>query len=157
MIDPQLTHRNRETVQLETPHYALVAAPLGREWVGFPAEAVVDVFSPSKPVRVPRAPAWVSGVIQREGQMVTLVDLSTFCGLPPAAAMDVCIRVRVPDIQIAFVCERVAHIDAVDGLPVPIIELPLDADWVDESLQIGPRTVHCIDLAALTSALREGI
>jgi len=144
-------------VQQDPSAHALVAAPLGREWVGFSDDVVMEVFAPARPVRVPRTPSWVRGVVQREGRMVTLVDLATFCGLPPVDVFDVCVRVSVPDIEIAFGFERVAYLDALDGMPVPIVELPLDADWVDESLQIGPRTVHCIDLHSLISTLREEV
>ncbi len=144
-------------MQQDPFNHALVAAPLGREWVGFSDTRVMEVFAPPTPVRVPRTPPWVRGVVQREGRMVTVIDLSAFCGLGPVGALDVCVRVSVPDVEIAFGFERVAHLDALDGVPVPIVELPLDADWVDESLQIGPRTVHCIDLGALVAALREGV
>ena len=89
--------------------------------------------------------------------MVTIVDLASFCGLAPVDQLAVCVRVGVPEIAIAFGFERVAHLDAVDGTPVPIVELPLDPTWVDESLQIGPRTVHRLDLLPLVAALRAGV
>ena len=152
-----MTPRTRNTVQQDPLNHALVAAPLGREWVGFSEVMVTEVFAPRPPVRVPRTPSWVRGVVQREGRMVTLIDLAAFCGLPPVPVLDICVRVSVPDIEIAFGFERVAHLDALDGVPVPIVELPLHADWVEESLQIGPRTVHCIDLIPLVSALREEV
>ena len=153
------SHRSstRVTVQDEVAKNALVAGPLGREWVAFAADAVLEIFPSGRPVRVPRTPPWVRGVVQRDGRMVTIVDLASFCGMAPVDPLDVCVRVGVPGIAVAFGFERVAHLDAVDGTPVPIIELPLDATWVEESLQIGPRTVHWLDPVPLVAALQAGI
>ena len=61
-------------MQEEVAKNALVAGPLGREWVAFAADAVREIFPAGRPVRVPRTPAWVRGVVQRDGGMVTMAS-----------------------------------------------------------------------------------
>ncbi|TNE66669.1 MAG: chemotaxis protein CheW [Alphaproteobacteria bacterium] len=63
-----------------------VTVRLAGQTLGIPVLAVHDVLNAQKITRIPRAPEWVSGVLNLRGRIVTAIDLRRRLGLPPREA-----------------------------------------------------------------------
>jgi purine-binding chemotaxis protein CheW len=59
----------------------LVLVQLGREIYGFDVQHVFDIRAARQVTRVPRTPAWVAGVANVRGRILSAVDLAGFLGL----------------------------------------------------------------------------
>jgi purine-binding chemotaxis protein CheW len=64
----------------------LVVARLGRELYGLDARQVVAIRPAGRITPVPRTPAWVAGMVNVRGRILSAVDLQRFLELPPAGA-----------------------------------------------------------------------
>ena len=60
-----------------------VTIKLDGQSLGIPVLAVHDVLNAQQITKIPRAPAWVSGVLNLRGRIVTAINLRTRLGLPP--------------------------------------------------------------------------
>lgn len=58
---------------------------IGAAWLAAPREDVREVIVPPKPTRVPNARPWMHGVANVRGELLTIIDLPHFLGLPAAA------------------------------------------------------------------------
>lgn len=56
---------------------------IGSAWLAAPREDVREVIVPPKPTRVPNARPWMHGVANVRGELLTIIDLPHFLGLPP--------------------------------------------------------------------------
>ena len=63
-----------------------VTVVLEGQTLGIPVLSVHDVLNPQQITRIPLAPAWVSGVLNLRGKIVTAIDLRQRLGLPPLEA-----------------------------------------------------------------------
>ncbi|MFT4047937.1 MAG: chemotaxis protein CheW [Solimonas sp.] len=57
---------------------------LGPHWLVAPREDVREVIAPPRTTRVPNARAWLSGLANVRGELLAIVDLPRFFGLPAA-------------------------------------------------------------------------
>lgn len=55
---------------------------LGSEVYALDVHNIIDLRSLDRITRVPRVPAWVSGVVNLRGRIISVVDLKRFLGLP---------------------------------------------------------------------------
>jgi twitching motility protein PilI len=55
---------------------------IGNAWLVAPKEDVREVIVPPKPTRVPNARPWMHGVANVRGELLTIIDLPHFLGLP---------------------------------------------------------------------------
>lgn len=62
----------------------LVVVRLDRERYGVPIEHVHEIIRMQEVTRIPRAPAFVEGVINLRGQVIPVIDLRKRFGLPQA-------------------------------------------------------------------------
>ncbi len=85
--------------------------------------AAVREIIPSRPVtRLPGAPAWVLGLLNLRGRVLTVVDLANRLGLGPGAAQSVIVLesgtrslgVRVDAVESVALAED-ARVEPVDG------------------------------------------
>ncbi len=60
-----------------------VTIVLGGQLLGIPVLAVHDVLNTQRITRIPLSPAWVAGVLNLRGRIVTAIDLRERMGLPP--------------------------------------------------------------------------
>lgn len=63
-----------------------VTIRLAGQLLGIPVLLVQDVLKPQKITPVPLSPAWVAGVLNLRGRIVTAIDLRARLGLPPRAS-----------------------------------------------------------------------
>lgn len=61
----------------------LLLVQLGREVYGFDVQHVFDIRPAARITRVPRVPDWVTGVTNRRGHILSVLDLRRFFGLVP--------------------------------------------------------------------------
>lgn len=59
--------------------FALVR--LGREIIGLPAEHLLEIVSAPPITRLPGSPAWLPGIVQVRGELMSVVDLISLYGL----------------------------------------------------------------------------
>lgn len=100
----------------------VVLVRLGRELLGLEVEYVFDIRLIEAVTRVPRVPAWVLGVTNLRGRILSVIDLRAYLGLPAAtetAAQDAdggfLIVVQSDAMEIIF---RVDEVPGVETLPI---------------------------------------
>lgn len=73
----------REPVQeAQAAQVQLVVVRMGRSLYGFDVATISDIRPVSQITRVPRLPAWVAGVVNIRGRILSVVDLNRYLGLP---------------------------------------------------------------------------
>jgi purine-binding chemotaxis protein CheW len=124
-----------------TAHRYLVAEAAGQR-VAFPLEAVREIIPPRALTRLPGAGAWVLGLLNLRGLVLTVVDLSVRCGGTSGASPAIVVREvegRMLGVQVAAVLavagavagaaeggERLMAVDdarSAEGLAVGLIEV----------------------------------
>ena len=64
-----------------------VTMTIAGQLFGIPVLQVQDVLGPQRIARIPMAPAWVAGVLNLRGRIVTAIDVRRRLGLPKLEAM----------------------------------------------------------------------
>lgn len=100
----------------------IVLVRLGREMLGLEVEYVFDIRLIEEVTRVPRVPAWVLGVTNLRGRILSVIDLRAYLGLPAstdAASADASagylVVVQTETMEIIF---RVDEVPGVETLPI---------------------------------------
>ena len=103
--------------QDQSEQIELVLVRLGREMYGLEAQYIFDIRPLERVTRVPRAPEWVTGVINVRGRILSVCDLQRFLGLPRARRLDTLHRIVVETdaMEVALLIDVVL---AVEALPV---------------------------------------
>ena len=57
---------------------------VGDDWLAAPKDDIREVITPPKLTRVPNARSWLHGVANVRGELLTIIDLRQFLGLPAA-------------------------------------------------------------------------
>ncbi len=102
----------------------LVVVRLGQELYGLEVQYVFDVRPLERLTPIPRLPHWVLGVVNLRGQILSVVDLAGFLGLPHAdkpAESDYLVVIETPEMELAL---RVDEIFRVESLPANHIHDP---------------------------------
>jgi purine-binding chemotaxis protein CheW len=60
-----------------------IGMTLGGEFFAIPVVQVQEIQNYEISTPIPRAPSWLKGVINLRGDIVSVVDISSFLGLPP--------------------------------------------------------------------------
>lgn len=112
---------------------------LGRERYGLEVQYIFDIRLEENITRVPRTPEWVAGVVNLRGQILSVVDLQRYLGLPatekgPAAGPRHLLLVQTQQMELALLVDEVisilnlpaSHIQeatsVVRGLPVEYVQ-----------------------------------
>lgn len=64
------------SAELESEYY--VSFKLGKEYYGLPFKYIKEVLLHASPTKVPHTPAWIAGIINRDGMLISLLDLKPF-------------------------------------------------------------------------------
>lgn len=101
---------------------------LGPHHVAFDAEQVVEVFPLGPLARVPRAPAWLLGVVQHQGRPLPVVDLALHTGLSATAAGGMAVLLDHTEVPLAVRVEAVEAVEAsgddANAVPAPPAAAP---------------------------------
>lgn len=57
---------------------------IGETWLAAPKDDVREVITPPRVTRVPNGRAWLTGVANVRGELLTIIDLRQFLGMPGA-------------------------------------------------------------------------
>ncbi len=99
----------------------LVLACLGREFYGLEAQYVLDIRPLGRVTRVPRAPHWVTGVVNLRGRILSVMDIRRFLGLPSAgcneeeAMAPSLVVVETPSMEIALLVDDVLAVETLSA------------------------------------------
>lgn len=104
----------------------VVIMRVGRELLGIPVEHI-NAIRPMEPVtRVPRVPAWVVGVVNLRGSILSVIDLRTFLNLPVALNTEgeeekanLLVHTITKDLEIVLL---VNDVPGVEAMPVKSIQ-----------------------------------
>lgn len=106
-------------------HLAVLTFDLGGERCALPASGVREVVRAALPVRLPKAPPIVEGVLNVHGELVPLLDVRRRFGLPPRSIEpdDHIIVATAGTRVVAFTVER-----ALDLARIPVAEIHAAAE-----------------------------
>lgn len=105
----------------EEPGEQLEAAlvRLGDEIMGLEVQYISEVSAPVGLTRVPRVPAWVAGVTNQRGRILSVVDLREYLGLPAGSQPGdgMFITVQTPVMELIFAVDEVLSIKTLPVVP----------------------------------------
>lgn len=125
---------------------------LDDEYFAFNIADVAEVFPYSEPVRMPRAPKFLVGLVDVRGVMLPVVDLRLRAELNGEARPRHIIAVRLADRFIGGAVDEVREVYAADETQVgDIASLAdrIDSQYVRRALRWGQRIVPVMDAAKL--------
>ncbi|MFM8322885.1 MAG: chemotaxis protein CheW [Chloroflexota bacterium] len=135
----------------------LLRLRLGEDICALPVDGVSSIHPLGRLTRVPRVPAWVAGVTNLHGRIVSVVSLSEYLNLPAAQPADGeglqhLVVVEGPAMELALIVDEVLAVEAVPRLniqqPAGVVQ-GLPAQLVRGIYVDGPVVVVIIDLQAL--------
>jgi chemotaxis signal transduction protein len=130
-----------------------LVARRGPLWVGFDVSQVLEVFPLEALARVPRAPAWLVGVLQHQGRPLPVVDLARLAGVAAPAEAHLAVLLDHAEVPLAVVAEAVEAV----AHAVPDTECKA-ADFSKESAECA-RLIACwqADAHAAEGPVRHGL
>jgi purine-binding chemotaxis protein CheW len=129
-----------------------VIVRLDDEYFAFDIADVAEVLPFREPVRMPRAPKFLVGVIDVRGQMLPVVDLRLRAELGTEAVPRHVIAVRLGERFIGAIVDEVCEVYAADESKVGDIASladKLDPQFVRRALRWGKRLVPVMDATRL--------
>ena len=129
-----------------------VVVRLEDEYFAFDVSDVAEVLPYTQPVRMPRAPKFIVGVVDVRGHLLPVVDLRLRAGLsgeaPARRILAVRLGQRFVGASVDEVCE-VYEADETRVMEVASLGDRLDAQFVRRALRWGQRLVPVMDAARL--------
>ncbi len=133
-----------------------VVVRLDDEYFAFDIADVAEVFPYSEPVRMPRAPKFLVGLVEVRGVMLPVVDLRLRAELSAARTPRHVLAVRLGDRFIGALVDEVCEVYRADEERVGMVALlgdKIDAQYVRRALRWGQRLVPVVDaMRLLTTA-----
>ena len=108
--------------------------PLGPSTFGVPLQQLLGVEPVTRIVPLPHVPSWVLGVTHRQGQVLSVVDLTALLGLPAGPAPAAGGRLLIAadgDLTVAFAVPEVSEVRSIDP---DRVEPPTGGDAVSRFL-----------------------
>ena len=129
----------------------LVTFSLGSEEFGVDIMRVQEIIRIPPITRVPKAPAYVEGVINLRGNVIPVVSLRNRFGMPRVEETDLSrivvlqVQSKVFGVRVDAVTE-VLRIDSEAIEPPPQVALGMDAQFIRGVGKIGERLLILLDL-----------
>jgi purine-binding chemotaxis protein CheW len=129
----------------------LVVFELGAELYGVEIARVHEIIRLQSITRVPRAPAFVEGVINLRGKVIPVVDLRRRFGLPTAehTRASRIVVVEIGDQVVGVVVDGVSEVLRVDSAtvepPSPVVA-GIDSEYLHGIAKLPDRLVILLDL-----------
>jgi len=141
----------------------LVTFTLASEEFGLEILKVQEIIRTLEITRVPRAPAFVEGVINLRGKVIPIIGLRRRFGMPDRA-QDKDTRIIVIEIKqmiVGFVVDSVSEVLRIPAStvePPPSIVSGIDSEYISGVGKLNDRLLIMIDLDALLSPeQRDGL
>ena len=125
---------------------------LDDEYFAFDVADVAEVFPYTEPVRMPRAPKFLVGLVDVRGVMLPVVDLRLRAGLNGDARPRHILAVRLADRFLGSAVDEVCEVYAADDTRIGDIASlgdRVDPQFVRRALRWGQRLVPVMDAAKL--------
>ena len=135
----------------------LVTFSIGSEEFGVDILKVIEIIRTMEITKVPKAPAFVEGVINLRGLVIPIIDLRRRFGLAEKAG-DSDTRIIVIEINgmsVGFVVDSVSEvlrIPANSVVPAPPVVAGVDSDYISGVGKLEDRLLILLDLDKLLSA-----
>jgi purine-binding chemotaxis protein CheW len=129
-----------------------VIVRLEDEYFAFDVRDVAEVLPYSEPVRMPRAPKFLVGLIDVRGVMLPVVDLRLRAELIPSRSPRHILAVRLNERFIGALVDEVCEVYAGDDDSVASVASlgdRIDAQYVRRALRWGQRLVPVMDAVRL--------
>ncbi len=136
----------------ETNSSDFVIVRLDDEYFAFDVADVAEVLPFSEPVRMPRAPKFLSGMIDVRGHLLPVVDLRLRAELDAVAVPRHILAIRLGEHYIGASVDEVCEIYEADASHISDLETlgdKLDPQYVRRALRWGQRLVPVVDAALL--------
>ncbi|RPI35298.1 MAG: purine-binding chemotaxis protein CheW [Chloroflexota bacterium] len=112
--------------QTEDKHIELALVRLGQEIYGIGVENLFDIRPEREITPVPRTPAWIIGVVNVRGQVISVVDLQAFLGLSATVVNSRngtgeghLVVAEIPSMEVVL---RVDEVLAIQSVPASAIQ-----------------------------------
>src|SRR5437764_5959127 len=129
----------------------LVVSQLGAELYGVEISRVHEIIRLQSVTRVPKAPAFVEGVINLRGKVIPVVDLRRRFGLPTAdhTRASRIVVVEIGDQVVGIIVDGVSEVLRVSSLivepPSPVVA-GIDSEYLHGIAKLPERLVILLDL-----------
>jgi purine-binding chemotaxis protein CheW len=142
--------KNIEEVLVEKQDFVIVR--LEDEYFAFEIADVAEVLPYTEPVRMPRAPKCLVGLIDVRGVMLPVVDLRQRAELKAAQHPRHILAIRLSDRFIGALVDEVCEVFAADEQSVSGVAAltdKIDSQYVTRALRWGQRIVPVMDALRL--------
>ena len=135
----------------------LVTFSIGSEEFGVDILKVIEIIRTMEITKVPKAPAFVEGVINLRGRVIPIIDLRRRFGLAEKAG-DSDTRIIVFEINgmsVGFVVDSVSEVLRIPANtvePAPPVVAGVDSDYISGVGKLEDRLLILLDLDKLLSA-----
>ena len=135
----------------------LVTFSIGSEEFGVDILKVIEIIRTMEITKVPKAPAFVEGVINLRGLVIPIIDLRRRFGLAEKAG-DSDTRIIVIEINgmsVGFVVDSVSEVLRIPANtvePAPPVVAGVDSDYISDVGKLEDRLLILLDLDKLLSA-----
>lgn len=129
-----------------------VVVRLEDEYFAFDVADVAEVLPYSEPVRMPRAPKFLTGLVDVRGVMLPVVDLRLRAELSNAQRPRHILAIRLDERFIGALVDEVCEVySAADAAVASVASLgdKIDAQYVSRALRWGQRLVPVMDAVRL--------
>ncbi len=82
LLEERLRAARLDVTAGQTQAWTGLGFRIGQTWLAAPREDVREVITPPRVTRVPNAQPWLAGVANVRGELLTIIDLPLFLGLP---------------------------------------------------------------------------
>ena len=129
-----------------------VIVRLDDEYFAFDIADVAEIFPYSEPVRMPRAPKFLVGLVEVRGVMLPVLDLRLRAELAAERKPRHVLAVRLGDRFIGALVDEVCEVYTAEEEAVGVVALlgdKIDAQFVRRALRWGQRLVPVMDAMRL--------
>ncbi|MEM7246782.1 MAG: chemotaxis protein CheW [Acidobacteriota bacterium] len=141
-----------ETIQI-------LSFSLAAEWYGFRLRDLIEIIGGVHPTPIPFTPAFIPGVINHRGSVVSVVDLRNVFGLPGRGSGGAgrIVLVTSDDAIVGFQADEISDIVTV---PISTVEPPLStmekvkASYIEGCIRLPRGLLVLLDSSTLIGELR---
>lgn len=157
----KVAHRRaQEEVQQVEETVQVVSFALSEEWYGFRLQSLVEIIGGVDPTPIPFTPAYIPGVINHRGAIVTVVDLKKVFGLPPrhrAEKAGRIVLVRSGDSVVGFQADAISDVVAIreDQIEPPLSTIErVKAEYMEGCVRLDRGLLVLLSADALIHGLK---
>lgn len=127
-IEQIWAERALKLAQVEEPaetgeQITVMIVRLGQELIGLEVEYVGKAFPAGELTWAPRVPAWVKGITNMHGQILSVIDLRAYLGLPAPqkqpekSSPGFMVQVKCPAMELIFWVDEVLRVETLKVCP----------------------------------------